>query len=145
MPDDERRRRIEDAAEELTRDKPHERKEAAEAIKSRPLTFVPKAWPGSDFIQIEHLGSTGGIVQLNTQHPFYTEVYSKLVEAMEPSAEVDVINLARLVQVGLDLLILSYAQAEAVEKEADAKYANLRTLWGLHLKNNIQHWVKPQV
>jgi|GEM_PF-1432346 len=143
MPEPERKRRIEEAADVLTRDDPGKRKDAVEAITSRPLSIVPRAWPGGEFLQIEHLGGNA-IVYLNTQHPFYAEVYSKLVNAMDPGAEVNIPALARLIQVGLDLLLLSYAQAEGVEKDADEKYANLRGYWGIHLKTNVQQWARTQ-
>ena len=141
LPDEERDRRLKDAAAAVTRDKPHKAPDVAKEMMKRPLSFVPQAWPGNDFIQIDHLGETA-IVRLNTQHPFYTEVYSKLVDAMEGRGDGDPVELARLVQVGLDLLLSSYAQAESVEEDAEEKYANLRTYWGLHLKNNVQKWTK---
>lgn len=79
-------------------------------------------------------------MRLNTQHPFYTEVYAKLVDAMDAGAEVDIAELARVVQVGLDLLIMSFAQAEGMETDGGTKYANLRAYWGIHLNTNVQSW-----
>ncbi len=45
-------------------------------------------------------------------------------------------ELARLTQVGLDLLILSFARAEGMHRDATEYYADLRTNWGLHLKKH---------
>jgi len=143
VPKAERDRKIREAAAVLTKDNPARTKEVADAIGKRPLTLIPQAWPGSDFMQIEHLGSTA-IVRLNTQHPFYTEVYSKLVDAMEAGEELDVAELARVVQVGLDILIMSFAQAEGVETDGAAKYANLRAYWGIHLNTNVQSWANSR-
>ena len=51
-------------------------------------------------------------------------------------------SLARLAQVGLDLLILSFARAEGMRADATDYYSDLRTSWGVHLKNMIQEWKK---
>lgn len=138
-----RTEKVEEAAGILTQAEPHKKAQVAEAILGRPVTVVPQAWPGSDFMQIEHLGTTA-IVRLNTQHAFYTEVYAKLTDAMRPGEDTAAAELARRIQTGLDLLLLSYAQAEGVEKDADEKYQDLKTYWGIHLKNNVQQWVKPR-
>src|SRR5205823_1431056 len=110
---------------------------------NRPVNIVPQSWPGGDFIHIDHLGATA-VVKINTQHPFYTQVYARLVAALEPGVDPAAAELARAVRVGIDLLLMSYAQAEGVEKEADKKYAGLRSYWGTILKNNIQEWGESQ-
>jgi hypothetical protein len=140
---EERRRKVEEAAEVLTPNEPHKREQLVETMLSRPVNVVPRSWPGGDFIHIEHLGTTA-IVWLNTQHPFYTQVYTKLVAATKPDADPAAADLARVIRVGLDLLLLSYAQAEGVEKDADRKYGGLRSYWGTILKNNIQEWGQSQ-
>lgn len=102
----------------------------------QPINVIPQAWPGGDFISVEHLGTTA-LVRLNTQHPFYTQVYSKLTD-LKP--DVDPAELARIARVGIDLLLASFAQAEATDKEPEKKYGTLRTFWGTILKNNVQGW-----
>jgi len=51
-------------------------------------------------------------------------------------------SIARLSQVGLDLLILAYARAEGMRKDPDTYYSDLRSYWGVHLKNMVQEWKK---
>jgi hypothetical protein len=133
---EERKKRVEAVAAAMAPGAPAKQKELAEAMLKRPVSVFPQAWPGGDFITVEHLGTTA-IVRLNTQHPFYTQVYSRLVDA---TATDDPVELARVARVGLDLLLMSYAQAEALEKEPERKYGTLRTYWGTILKNNIQEW-----
>jgi hypothetical protein len=139
----ERQRKIEEAAEALTPNEPQKRKQLVEAMLNRPVNVVPQSWPGGDFIHVEHLGTTA-LVRINTQHPFYTKVYDKLVTAVAPDGDPAAAELARSVRVGLDLLLVSYAQAEAVEKDAEKKYGSLRSYWGTILKNNIQEWGDSQ-
>jgi len=141
---EEREQKAEEAAKTIAQAEPHKKSETVQAILKRPVNVVPKAWPGSEFVQIEHLGTTA-IVYLNTQHPFYTEVYARLTEAMQGGSDTPAAELARSVQIGLDLLLLSYAQAEGMEKDADQRYQDLRTYWGTHLKNNVQQWVGVRV
>jgi hypothetical protein len=138
-PDDERDRKIREAAEILSKDRPEDRDKVEEEIRRRPVTVVPQSWPGSELFEVEHLGSTA-IVRLNMRHPFYREVYSKLL------AEIDVSigdsTIPRLAQVGLDLLIVAYARAESMRPNATEYYGDLRSYWSVHLKNMVQEWKK---
>ena len=142
MPEEEREEKIHEAAKSLTKEHPEKLAEVEAEIRKRPLTIVPETWPGNEFVEIEHLGSTA-IVKLNMRHPFYGEVYAKLLSEVE-RAQVDgtseVSAIARLAQVGLDLLILSYARAEGMREDANEYYSDLRTHWSVHLKNMIQEW-----
>jgi hypothetical protein len=80
------------------------------------------------------------------RHPFYREVYSTLLTEIERSGAAGESDengsLARTAQVGLDLLILAYARAEGMRKDADNYYSDLRTYWAVHLKNMVQEWKK---
>lgn len=122
---EERREKVEAAAATLAPDDPGKRKQLVETMLTRPINVVPQAWPG-DFISVEYLGTTA-IVRLNTQHPFYTQVYAKLTD-LKPDA--DPAEVARVARVGIDLLLASYAQAEATDKEPERKYGTLRSYWG---------------
>src|SRR5262249_57788722 len=114
-------------------------------IRSRPMTIVPQSWPGNELFEIDHLGSNA-IVKINMRHPFYRDVYSKLLAEIESARADEATNgtnsIARLAQVGLDLLILSYARAEGMRTDATEYYSNLRTQWSLQLKNMVQDWKK---
>jgi hypothetical protein len=144
-PEPEREQKIREAAEALTKNEPGKRDEVAKKISNRPVTIVPQNFPGNELFEIEHLGSTA-LVKLNMRHPFYREVYSKLLTEVERASAAGENNengsIARLAQVGLDLLILGYARAEGMRKDADEHYGDLRTYWGVHLKNMIQEWKK---
>ena len=93
-----------------------------------PFSIVDMQWPGKEFIQIEHLG-TNTIVKLNNKHPFFTRIYSPVLKAAGaldgkkeegqatlPTPE-EFQQMARLLHVGLDLLILAYAKAESMKTD----------------------------
>lgn len=136
--------KIEEAAESLTKQLPEDLKQQKkqqlkEKMKSQPYTVVLESWPGREMMVIEHLGSTI-IVKLNMQHPFYTELYEKLLTA-ERAGEEAGRDLAHTTRLGIDLLIAGYARAEAQFTDTSV-FDDLRTNWGLELKTLIQHWKK---
>jgi|ERR1043166_154129 hypothetical protein len=144
-PEPEREEKIREAADVLTEAEPEKREQVQKEIAKRPLTIVPQSFAGSELFEIDHLG-TNAIVKLNMRHPFYREVYGKLIAEIErerasgESGENG--SIARLAQVGLDLLILAYARAEGMRKDPDSYYSDLRSYWGIHLKNMVQDWKK---
>lgn len=144
-PQEEKDRKIKDAAKKLTEDNPEREAEVEEEIRKRPFTLLSEGFPGSEMFDIDHLGDNA-IVKLNMRHPFYREVYGPLIAKVESTKENDSSEaekaLARMAQVGLDLLILSYARAEGMRKDADKFYADLRTGWGMHMKNMVEEWKK---
>lgn len=132
-----------------------------EAVKERvrqlPFAILDMEWPGKEFVDIDHLG-TNTIIKLNKRHPFFTKIYSKILKATDghvpidaleqteeatpitsvPMTEAEVRGMARIVQIGFDLLLMAYAKAESMDRDPDAKYGDLRSHWGLHLHNMIQ-------
>jgi integrase len=146
IPEPDREQKIRDAVDVLTKDQPEKREEVRKEIANRPLTIVPQSFAGNELFEIDHLGTTA-IVKLNMRHPFYREVYSKLLVEIEREQGAGESNengsIARLAQVGLDLLILAYARAEGMRKDPDTYYSDLRSYWGVHLKNMVQDWKKP--
>jgi hypothetical protein len=122
-----------------------------ERLSSLPFTIVDTQWPGKEFIEIEHLGANT-IVKLNKRHPFFTRIYAPILKAagvqMGGSGEREVKDVklteeelqevARSVQIGLDLLIMAYAKAESMNPDPDERYGDLRTQWGMFLYNMIQ-------
>jgi hypothetical protein len=127
-------------------------------VKQLPFSILDLEWHGKEFIEIEHLGQNT-IIKLNKRHPFFTKVYSKVLkatnmvplEALEaelagdgapkaiaPMTEDEVRGMARIVQIGLDLLLVAYAKAESMDRDPDEKYGDLRSHWGLFLYNLIQ-------
>jgi hypothetical protein len=122
-----------------------------ERLSSLPFAIVDTQWPGKEFIEIEHLGANT-IVKLNKRHPFFTRIYAPILKAagvqMGGSGEREVKDVklteeelqevARSVQIGLDLLIMAYAKAESMNPDPDERYGDLRTQWGMFLYNMIQ-------
>ncbi len=116
-----------------------------------PFSIVDTQWPGKEFIDIEHLG-TNTIVKLNNKHPFFTKIYAPVLKAagiLDAKTEVEeqltleeFRQTARVLQVGLDLLIMAYAKAESMDPDPQEKYGDLRTEWGKFLYNFIQAAVK---
>ncbi len=126
----------------LTKEQPERKEEVAEEIRKRPFTLVPESWAGSEIFEIEHLGSNAIVRPVDNL--FYQEVYRPLADRIDSAkaanATDDERQLARLAQVGLELLILAYARAEGARRDAPDYYSDLRTGWGMHLKNMVQEW-----
>jgi len=82
-----------------------------------------KSWPGAQFFTVEITGSTAVLV-INQTHPFYSEVYERLLDNEDPNA-VD----------ALDLLLYGYARMQ------DERYSQAELLdamsedWGRHVRN----------
>lgn len=137
------------AADEGTAAPPTPASEIKDRLKQLPFSIVDMQWPGKEFFQIEHLGANT-IVKLNNKHPFFTRIYAPVLKAAgaldgkkengqvtPPTAE-EFQHTARLLHVGLDLLILAYAKAESMDTEPEEKYGDLRSHWGMFLYNMIQ-------
>lgn len=148
--DEDRAKHIDEAVDTLTKEVPEEHKEKKKQqvkaqIESQPVTIVPETWPGKEFIEVKHLGSNA-IVRVNMSHPFYTEVYAKLVAAEKQDQDEDAQHMAHLIRGGIDLLIVAYARAEGQydDKVIDEFFDSFKTNWGLELRDLIQHWRKKQ-
>jgi hypothetical protein len=124
--------------------------EIKDRMKSLPFSIVDMQWPGKEFIEVEHLGSNT-IIKLNNRHPFFTKIYSPVLKAAgvlktnsgngddgERLSEEEVQKLARMVHVGLDLLLVAYAKAESMIEDPENQYGDLRTHWGMFLHNMVE-------
>ncbi|HXE74010.1 MAG TPA: ATP-binding protein [Candidatus Xenobia bacterium] len=138
------------AQEEGTATPPTSPGEVKKRIEQLPFSIIDLQWPGKEFIEIEHLGSNT-IVKLNNRHPFFTKIYSPVLKAagvlgrtsgegqdQEKLSEEELQRLARIVQVGLDLLIVAYAKSESMDPDPERRYGDLRTHWGMFLYNMIE-------
>lgn len=141
--------KIDEVAESLVKEVPEEHKPAKKEqvktrIKTQPYTVVPDSWPGKEMFVVDHLGSNT-IVKLNMQHPFYTEVYAKLLSAEKQEDDADLGRLAKTTRLGVDLLIAGYARGEGGFADLTAIDAEeLRTNWGLEVRGLVQHWRKSR-
>ena len=117
-------------------------------LKSLPFSIVDDQWPGNEFFSTEHLGENT-IITYNNKHPFFEKVYSKVLAAaalrMNPEGSDQegptekLAEMARIVQTGLDLMIVAYAKAEAMDdsQESQELHSVLRTQWGLFLSQMV--------
>lgn len=141
--------KVDAAAESLVKEvpediKPQKKKQLKERLKSQPYSVVPESWNGRELFVVEHLGLTT-IVKLNMQHPFYTEVYGKLLAAEGQDQDANAKELAQTTRVGIDLLIAGYARAEGQFDDTNLEmFENFRTNWGLELRTLVNHWRKGQ-
>ena len=139
VPEEEKKKRIKKGAETSGR--------PTESLEKLPYCVIDDHWPGKDFMTIEHLGANT-IVRLNNRHPFFTRIYSKVLNASkgrggeggngESMSPQEVQELARVVRLGLDLLLMAYAQAEGQNQHPEETYGDLRTNWGMFLHNTIE-------
>lgn len=150
MPKEEREKAIDEAAESLVKQVPPEHKASKKAqvkaqIEQQPITIVPETWPGQEFLEIKHLGSNA-IVRINMRHPFYTEVYARLIAAEKQDTDDASKAIARTVRGGIDLLIVGFARAEGQYGDGviHEVFNSFKTNWGLELRDLIQHWSKKQ-
>ena len=99
------------------------------------FSIVPVDYPENFFFETEHhLGKV--IVKLNTRHPFYREIFIPLcgpLTAGEEDATRIVDPVKRRARIAIQLLIMSYAQAESMFEGDDTLFANIRSQWGMSL------------
>ena len=136
------------SASEGTAAPPQNAEEIKGRIKKLPFSIVDTQWPGKEFIHIEHLG-TNTIVKLNNKHPFFAKIYAPVLKAAgildgkdgvpEQVTAEEFQRTARILHVGLDLLLMAYAKAESMDPNPEEKYGDLRTEWGMFLYNLIQN------
>ena len=115
------------------------RAQEAEAYKARvrDLPFVVESvdWPGSNFMDIQHLGHQV-IIRLNTRHRFYREVWEPLREVATNSSAMTVDQMSRAGQRGVEaiaLMLVAYGKAESMNENPHEQYGELRSYWGMFL------------
>lgn len=115
------------------------RDQEAEAYKARvrDLPFVVESveWPGSNFVDIQHLGHQV-IIRLNTRHRFYREVWEPLREVATNSSAMTADEMSRAGRRGVEalaLMLVAYGKAESMDENPHEKYGDLRSFWGMFL------------
>lgn len=111
----------------------------AEAYKAkiRDLPFVVQSveWPGSNFVDIQHLGHQV-IIRLNTRHRFYREVWEPLREVATSPSTLSVDQMSRAGRRGVEaiaLMLIAYGKAESMDESPHERYSELRSYWGMFL------------
>ncbi len=134
--EDEERQILEDLANDVGKTDEQERQEYLAQIREMPYVFEPVNFPGTNFIDIEHL-SRQTIIRLNTRHRFYREVWSPIREIADALpgtvSEMQASQLARRTIDALTLCITAYAKAESMHEYPSTEYKDLRTYWGQFL------------
>lgn len=102
-------------------------------VETKPIMLVDLDWPGKELLDITHLNGKA-IVKVNTRHPFIREVYQPVKElADKDPSQLDapqVLELARKIEVALDVLFMAYAKAENMDADPETRYGDLRSYWG---------------
>jgi len=97
-------------------------KEAAKNLEQLDVFIAFGNWPGSGFMTIKGAGETA-VVQLNRDHPFYTDLYMKIAND-ENSPEA----------IAMNLLLLAYVRAENEMYNDKDTLEEMREKWGAQLK-----------
>jgi hypothetical protein len=118
-----------------------------EQIERKPIVLVDGDWPGKELFEIVHLNGKA-IVKVNHRHPFIRDVYDPLkkvatdgVDQIEPE---ELIDLARKVELAIDVLFLAYAKAENMHPNPDTQYDSLRSYWGQFTHSYLREALKGE-
>ena len=124
-------------AEDTGHDQPDEKADYLTRISDLPFVVVPVDFPGSNFIDIQHL-SDKSIVRLNLRHPFYRELWQPIRDiANAPAGSVsgdEATSTAQRTLEALTLLIIAYTKAESMAQDPE-HYTELRDNWGTFLRS----------
>lgn len=143
------------AVEDAPADEKAQRREAEkERIRQMPYAIVPVRYPAHTFFETVHQLNRV-IVKLNVNHPFYTTVFEPLcgsISTLDEDADVaqgTTSEEQRLARNAMMLLILSYAQAEAMfgDQQVGGQspkqlFDHLRGSWGMALSTAIQKYAE---
>ena len=120
--------------------------EGAERFRKRledfPVGVSHGDWRGNEMFEITHFNGRAEIV-LNHRHPFVAEIYGRVrgLAGVAEGEDLDlgtVVDTARAIEAGLDVLFMAYAKAENMHRNPDEAYDELRTYWGLNAKTYTQ-------
>jgi len=108
-------------------------------FKSQPFTFRQESWKGADFFEVSHLGGRS-VLKYNTQHVFFSEI-NDIIQRIENND--DDSEDAKRLKILIDLLIMSFAKAEALfDANTTVTISDfmeqLRTMWGSFLTTYLK-------
>lgn len=137
--EDEQQQVLEDLATDVVgegEDKAAERKKYLEKIKDEPFIIEPISFPGSNFMQVEHLPGKI-IIRLNTRHRFYREMWEPIEEIAKREAGsvsgAEAVRAARRTVEALTLMLVAYGKSESMDGDPRERYGELRNYWGQFL------------
>ena len=128
------------AADEFLKNEDDRQKAAWKTkFQSQPFTIMDAEWRGPEFVETNHLGGND-VLRYNMRHIFFGEI-----EAIRDrlAASGDDNSDAQNLRVLIDLLLISYAKAEAMidpkhQWTAERLLEEVRMNWGNYLKNYIE-------
>lgn len=138
----------EEGIDEFIKDRENYSTEEAQAairslFASQPFTIEETEWRGSKFFDASHMGGSA-ILEYNMNHLFFERIVELIDSLEEPSDEfeIDYVEIGREMKIMIDLLIISYARAEAnfaddTMMKAKDFIENMRNYWGQFLLNYI--------
>ena len=108
-----------------------------------PFTIMDADWPGSEFMQTNHLGGND-VLRYNARHLFWQELDNIRKTVMSDGADEGTAQRLRSL---IDLLLLSFSKAEAMvdpkmQQTPESLLEYLRMNWGQYLKNYIDTYRK---
>ena len=104
-------------------------------VRDMPFVVESVEWPGSNFVDIQHLGHQV-IIRLNTRHQFYREVWEPLREVATNASAMTVDQMSRAGRRGVEamaLMLVAYGKAESMDESPHERYGELRSYWGMFL------------
>ena len=117
--------------------------EWANRFTAFPFTIMDADWPGSEFMQTNHLGGND-VLRYNARHLFWQELDNIRKTVMSDGADEGTAQRLRSL---IDLLLLSFSKAEAMvdpkmQQTPESLLEYLRMNWGQYLKNYIDTYRK---
>lgn len=112
-----------------------------EKFKGQPFTIIDEDWRGPHFFDTYHTGGNS-ILSYNNRHTFFEEL-ERIRDLI--SQEFDGTSAAEQLRDLIDILVMSYAKAEAmfdgeIELRAEDFAEQLKSAWGNYLKSYISTW-----
>ncbi len=122
-------------AKDIGKDGGEEKEDYVNRTRELPFVIESVSFPGQAFIELKHF-SNQIIIQLNTRHRFYRELWEPIKEIAEQdpgtvSGE-QAVRAARRTVEALTLLVAAYAKAESMDEDP-SQYTDLRNYWGQFL------------
>ncbi|MEH2239288.1 ATP-binding protein [Nostoc sp.] len=112
-----------------------------------PISIKSKAMAGAEFMETDHIGNGQIVLTFNKEHPFFSEIYSKL-EELEQSVDENTQTTALVIRYAIDLLLMAYGRAESMidldNPTINEVMTELRSYWGVQLRKYINKLADEQ-
>ena len=108
--------------------------EYKERIKDLPFVIETVDFPGTSFIDIQHIDDQV-IIRINERHRFYEEMWQPVRSIAERTpgniSGQEASKAAKRTLEALSLLIVAYGKAESMDNNPRERYGDLRSYWGM--------------